>query len=119
MDTEEVTVMVTNVDEPGTITLSSLRPQAGVVLTATLSDPDGATSGTERKWERSRRSSGSWTEIEDETGTTYTPVNGDASYYLRMTAEYKDPESTENTKMAQVVSANAAQAGSACREHNP
>ena len=38
MDTEEVTVSVTNVDEPGTITLSSLQPQAGVMLTATLTD---------------------------------------------------------------------------------
>ena len=112
MDTEDVTVSVTDIDEPGTITLSSLRPQAGVVLTAVLSDPDGATSGTEHLWERSSRTSGPWTEIEDETGTTYTPANGDAGYYLRITAEYKDPESTENTKMARAVSANAAQAGS-------
>ena len=42
MDTQEVTVNVTNVDEPGMITLSSLQPQAGVELTATLTDPDGA-----------------------------------------------------------------------------
>ena len=83
-----------------------------MLLTAVLSDPDGTTSGTERLWERSSRTSGPWTEIEDETGTTYRPVNGDAGYYLRITAEYKDPESTENTKMARAVSANAAQAGS-------
>ena len=112
MDTEEVTVNVTNVDELGTITLSSLRPQAGVVLTATLTDPDGAPSGTERKWERSRSARGPWTAIADQTATNYTPANGDALYYLRITAEYKDPESNENTKMVQVVSANAAQAES-------
>ena len=111
-DTIEVTVSVTNVDEPGTITLSSLQPQAGIVLTATLTDPDGATSGTERQWERSRRTSGPWVAIEDENAFTYTPLNTDAGYYLRITAEYKDPESTENTKMARVVSANMAQARS-------
>ena len=113
MDTKDVTVKVTNVDEPGTITLSSLQPQAGVMLTATLTDPDGATSGTDLQWERSSRASGPWTEIEDETALTYTPENTDAGYYLRIKAEYKDPESTENTKMAQAVSANAARAGSA------
>ena len=113
MDTKDVTVKVTNVDEPGTITLSSLQPQAGVMLTATLTDPDGATSGTDLQWERSSRASGPWTEIEDETALTYTPENTDAGYYLRIKAEYKDPESTENTKMARAVSANAAQAGSA------
>ena len=112
MDTKDVTVNVTNIEEPGTITLSSLQPQAGVVLTAVLSDPDGATSGTGLQWERSSRASGPWTAIEDETALTYTPVNTDGGNYLRITAEYKDPESTENTKMAQVVSANAARAGS-------
>ena len=79
-----------------------------MVLTAVLSDPDGATSGTGLQWERSSRASGPWTAIEDETALTYTPVNTDGGNYLRITAEYKDPESTENTKMAQVVSANAA-----------
>ena len=119
MDTQEVTVSVTNVDEPGTITLSSLQPQAGVVLTAVLSDPDGETSGTGLQWERSSRTSGPWAEIEEETGTTYTPANGDAGYYLRITAEYKDPESTENTKMARAVSANKARAGTVEGEHSP
>ena len=110
-DTENVTVTVTNVDEPGTITLSSLQPQAGVDLTAALTDPDGTPSGTELQWERSSRTSGPWNPIEDATAVTYQPVNADADYYLRMTAEYKDPESTEDTKMAQVVSANAVRAG--------
>ena len=32
---EMVTVEVTNVDEPGTVTLSALQPQAGTKLTAT------------------------------------------------------------------------------------
>ena len=52
MDTEEVTVSVTNIEEPGMITLSALQPQAGVDLMATLTDPDGTASGTMWQWER-------------------------------------------------------------------
>ena len=37
---KEVTVEVTNVDEPGMVTLSALRPQSAVPFTATLTDPD-------------------------------------------------------------------------------
>ena len=36
---------VTNVDEPGTVSLSSSAPQVGSPLTAALSDPDGGVSG--------------------------------------------------------------------------
>ena len=36
-----VTINVTNVDEPGTVTLSSPQPQEGTELTASLTDPDG------------------------------------------------------------------------------
>ena len=38
--TEELTIEVTNVEEPGTVTLSTLQPQVGVAITATLDDPD-------------------------------------------------------------------------------
>ena len=119
MDTKEVTVNVTNVDEPGLITLSSLQPQAGIPLTATLTDPDGAASGTKLQWEKSTSAEGPWTAIEDEIALTYTPANTDAGSYLRITAEYKDPESTENTKMAQVVSANPVRSGSAVGNTTP
>ena len=38
--TEAVTIEVTNVDEPGTVTLSTLQPQVQRPITATLDDPD-------------------------------------------------------------------------------
>ena len=38
---QDVTVTVTNVEEPGTIDLSRLQPQNEQPLTATLTDPDG------------------------------------------------------------------------------
>ena len=40
-DSVAVAVTVTDVDEPGTLTLSSSSPQEGVALTATLHDADG------------------------------------------------------------------------------
>ena len=44
--TEEVTIEVTNVDEPGTVTLSTLQPQVDAVITATLADPDSEIANT-------------------------------------------------------------------------
>ena len=35
-----LTIEVTNVEEPGTVMLSTLQPQVGEAITATLSDPD-------------------------------------------------------------------------------
>ena len=48
-----------------------------------------------------------WTDIEDAASDIYTPVDGDVGNYLRATAGYKDGESTETAKTAEVVSANA------------
>ena len=47
-----VTVMVTNVDEEGTLTLSTVQPRVGTPLTATLTDIDGAVSDVTWMWER-------------------------------------------------------------------
>ena len=52
MGTKPVTVVVTNVDEPGVVTLSARQPMAGVTLTATITDPDGATSNPEWQWQK-------------------------------------------------------------------
>ena len=41
---KNVKVMVTNVEEPGTVSLSAAQPVVGTVLSATLSDPDGVAS---------------------------------------------------------------------------
>ena len=112
-----VTVKVTNVEEPGTVTLSAEEPQEEIPLTATLSDPDNVTTDTTMwQWARSRNGSSGWTDIEVDTETdnpnanVYTPVNDDVGYYLRATVTYKDGESAadvqENDKTAQAVSTN-------------
>ena len=51
-DTLDVTVTVTNVEELGTVTLSSVQPRIGVPITATLTDPDGDISDVTWKWQR-------------------------------------------------------------------
>ena len=60
MGYQKVAVEVTDVDERGVITLSSLQPQVGAELTATLADPEAPTPASLTwKWERSRsRTSG-------------------------------------------------------------
>ena len=101
-----VTVTVTNVEEDGKVTLSTLQPKAGVELTATLADPDEVIIGS-MTWQWSSRDRSTWTDIEDATSAMYTPADGDAGKHLRATAEYKDGESTETAKSAEVISANA------------
>ena len=103
-----VTVTVTNVDEPGVLSLSSAEPQVGSPLTATLSDPDGVQSTT-WTWERSTSRSGPWADVTgafDRTTTSvYTPVTGDFGYYLRATAAYTDGHGPNKSEVA--VSTNS------------
>ena len=101
----EVSVTVTNVEEAGTVTLSSVQPQVSSPLTATLTDPDGVVSGPTWSWHRSTSGSGSWSVISNETANSYTPVPGDVNHYLRATASYTDGFNSSN-KSARAVSQN-------------
>ena len=73
-DTITVTITVNNVDEPGTVTLSSLQPIEGTPLTATLDDPDDVSGSATWLWAGSPNGSSSWTPISGETSASYTPV---------------------------------------------
>ena len=103
-----VTITVANVDEDGTVTLSSDQPQTGTALTATLSDPDGTVSGAAWVWESSSDGNTGWTAVTGATSTvttsSYTPVAGDLGRYLRVTATYTDPEGSD--KSAGAMAAN-------------
>ena len=107
--TMNVTVTVTDVDEAGTLTLSSTRPKLGTALTATLADPDGVVDGTPvYKWERSL-SPNSWAVISGATSSAYTPVAADTGRFLRATATYEDGHGTgktANTVAYEVVTAS-------------
>ena len=85
-----VTVTVTDVDEAGSITLSTTKPRVGTALTATLTDPDGVTAGTTTwRWERNDGREG-WLQIDDAASASYTPTAADGDRYLRVTATYTD-----------------------------
>ena len=107
-----VTVNVTNVDEPGTVKLTTLAPRAGIALTASVSDPDGPApvTGPVWQWAKSLNGTSGWGDIDKATLSTYTPADGDAGSYLRATVTYKDRESVRDTKTAVGVSANAVKA---------
>ena len=104
-DSIVVTVSVTNVDEPGAVTLSSNQPQVDTALTAVLTDPDGGVTGLSWQWARSEDGSSGWTNIPGATSASYTPTATDAGSYLRTTASYADAEG--GGKTAQAVSAKA------------
>ena len=130
-DSKPVIVTVTNVDEDGKVTLSTLQPLEKIALTATLTDPDqqhgtGTATDltdddtTEWQWARSSSENGPWTDIEADAEAdpaitsdtnSYTPGPDDVGSYLRATATYKDghtPTDTEDPdKTDDVVSANS------------
>ena len=107
--TLEVTVKVSNVEEAGSISLSSLQPQARTRLTSTLTDPDGRLSGITWSWERSAVGSQSnWSTITGASSGSYPPSDDDVGRYLRVTASYTDGEGSG--KSADAVSNNAVQA---------
>ena len=81
-----VTVIVTNVDEAGTVTLPPEEPVVDTALTATLSDPDGDITGTTWQWARTMDMAAGWDDIPGATDAAYTPVATDDGYYLRATA---------------------------------
>ena len=94
----DVTVAVTDVDEPATLTFSSQQPQAGTALTARLTDPDARIRVSSWRWHKSPTGTDPWL---DATGrgarsAKYTPgegaapPDGDEGLYLRVSVTYAD-----------------------------
>ena len=116
-DTITVTITVNNIDEPGTVTLSSLQPIEGTPLTASLDDPDDVSGSVTWLWAGSPNGTSPWTPISGETSATYTPVAADVDHYLRATASYNDGEG--GGKSAQAISANAVELAPVGHERSP
>ena len=88
-DEQDVTVKVTNIEEDGVVTLSTLQPRVGFPVTATLADPDNVTADSV-SWQWYRGANVQTTNlpeecaettsdncaIKDATSDTYTPVAG-------------------------------------------
>ena len=110
MAMQPVTVTVTNVDDDGTVMLSSMAPVVGVELTATLADPDMVAEDTVTwQWSKSMTMDGTFEDIDGATMMTYTPVAADDGYYLMAKAMYTDGHGSD--KMAMATSANAVSTG--------
>ena len=107
MDMVAVTVIVTNVDEDGAVTLSSTRPVVGTELTASVDDPDGSVAGTTWQWASSSdgMEDGTWADIDGATNAAYTPVDADDTMFLQAAASYTDGEGSG--KSAKMATANA------------
>ena len=122
----DVTVVVTNVNEPGKVTLSSIQPAVGTPLTATVTDPDGEVTNVIWQWTSGpTEATADGEDIDDATSATYTPTAGDAAEeddtgdignFLRATAHYNDPQgpddkdtasTIENQRDVMVISKNA------------
>ena len=91
MDTQDVTVTVTNVNEDGMVELSTEDPRVGTAITATLTDDDGGVTGATWQWASSSdMMDGTYAAIVDATSASYMPVEADENMYLRATATYTD-----------------------------
>ena len=91
-----VVIMVTNVDEDGTVELSAQQPKIGIELRASVTDIDLGVTGKTWKWERDNDrdnadpNTGMEELIEGATSATYTPTKDDDGKYLRAIASYTD-----------------------------
>ncbi len=103
-DSIDVTINVNNVDEAGTVSMSTTWPREGTTLSASLTDPDGSVSDTSWQWARSANGSTGWRDIVRANSYRYRPVANDGGNYLRATASYTDGHGSG--KEAAVVSTN-------------
>ena len=99
--TSTVTITVTDVEEPGVVTLSNDEPGVDVEVDATLSDGDGSISGLTWQWARSEDGRTGWFNIGGATSSSsYTTVPADADFYLRARASYTDGHGSNKTAAA-------------------
>ena len=108
-DSIEVTITLTNADDPGTVTLPT-EITSWEAATATVTDPDGAVSNLTWQWSIGNTPTGSFTNISGATSATYTPQAADVGKYLKATARYTDPHGpnkmTTSAASSQVVRGN-------------
>ena len=109
-DEIQLTINVNNVDETGSLSLSTAELQVGTTTSVTLSDPDGVNqeSGQQITWKVERSLDESvWTQVSSTSSADvsfeYTPVTADAEYYLRFTATYRDNHDTSDKTVTLVT----------------
>ncbi len=101
-----VTISVTNVEEAGTVELTTEHPEVDEQLTAELSDPDGSISNLTWQWQQADTAEAvSWTDISGATAASYTPTLNDVGKFLRAKASYDDAEGTGREALVSTTSA--------------
>ncbi len=85
-----VQIALTDADDPGIVTFLSARPFVGVPLTAMVSDQDGVTGRIRWRWYRATNTNDEFERIDGATGISYTPMDDDEGYILRVTVSYED-----------------------------
>ena len=98
MDTQAVTVTVTNVEEPGTVILNPALPSVGKAITATLEDDD-IVSSESWQWASSTAMDGTFTNISGATDASYEPVAAVTGLWLRASVTYTDGIDRGNVAM--------------------
>ena len=94
----QLTVQVTNVDEPGSVTLSNDSPRTGEPVNATLSDPDAGVENL--RWQWQRQEGDHWQDIADANSDDHTPGSGDVGHRLQAVATYDDNAGQGHTAQA-------------------
>ena len=90
-DSLPVQISLTDADDPGVVTFSPAKPFIGVPFTATVSDQDGGVTGRIRwRWHRAMNADDEFEQIDGATRISYTPVEDDEGYILRVTVSYTD-----------------------------
>ena len=98
-----VTITVTNVEEPGMVTLwvgtdaLTMAPQVGDTITGAVMDPDGGETVESWQWAKTMDTAdmSSWMPITGATNAAYMVTAGDTGYYLRVMATYTDAAGTD------------------------
>ena len=93
--TTSVRIEVINIDDPGTVTLSTTAPRVGSMLTASISDQDGTPLLTKAQWSRAPQADALFIDIDganhyapQRAESNYTPTAADQGKYLRVTLSY-------------------------------
>ena len=96
---QDVTITVEDVEEHGTVTLTTDTEHisARVEVTAELSDPDESVTGLTWQWSHSPNGRTDWANILDATDNAYTPQDGHEGRYIRATASYTDGQGPNKT----------------------
>ena len=110
-DSLVLTVTVTNANEDGAVAISG-TVEAGQSLTASLSDPDGATASTSWQWSKAASGSNTYTDIATATSASYTVAIDDIAVVLKATATYTDTTHSATDQTASAVTAEVGAANS-------